>query len=178
MPEVGVPGGPDAGPPAVHSARLKRQHRQAHRDDLSRQVVAPVVRIRAGEPPGHLFGRAPLGQMRPHRRPQPRDPRVCAIAAADRLDRGGPAWCGGPTRGSGCWGPVSTPSPSSGANDRGSGPDSRSHGLPHSSVGSSSLAWQHRSPSGPVVLYLELELKLPILFCRMVKTAVQQGRSE
>ena len=73
--------------------------------------------------------------------------------------RDGPEPTPGCTRGSRCWehAPISTPS--SAANGRGPGPDSRSHGLQHSSVCSIVLPWQHPSPSGPVVLHLGLELK-------------------
>jgi hypothetical protein len=39
----------------------------------------------------------------------------------------------------------------------------QNHGLQHSSARSIVLAWQHRSPSGPVVLHLELELKESVL---------------
>ena len=74
-------------------------------------------------------------------------------------DRGGPAWCCGPTHGSQCWALASTPSPSSATNDRGPAPDSRFHVLRHSSVERISFAWQHRSPSGREVLHLELELR-------------------
>ena len=49
---------------------------------------------------------------------------------------------------------------SSGANGHGPGPRSTSHGLRHSCVDRISLAWQHRSPSGPAVVHLELELKV------------------
>jgi hypothetical protein len=100
-----------------------------------------------------------------------RGPRACAVAVADGLgrsptcapcrhDRGGPAWCYEPPRGSWCWGLAPTLWPSSAANGHGPGPNSMSHGLPHSCVDRLSLTWQHRSPSGPVVLHLELELKL------------------
>ena len=46
-----------------------------------------------------------------------------------------------------------------GAIGRGPAPGLRFHVLRHSCVDRISLAWQHRSPSGPVVLHLELELK-------------------
>ena len=79
-----------------------------------------------------------------------RDPGVCAAAVADGLgrlpaiercwhDRDGPASCCGPA------------------------PDSRFHGLQHSSVCSIFLSWQHRSPSEREVLHLELELRLGFL---------------
>ena len=103
-----------------------------------------------------------------------RDPGVCAAAAADglglppgpapyRRDRGGLACGCEPTRGSRCWGRVPTPSPSSDASGRRPGPDSRSHALPYSSACNISFAWQHRNPSGPVVLHLELEIKVCLI---------------
>ena len=75
---------------------------------------------------------------------------MCAAAVADGLgrlpaiercwhDRDGPASCCGPA------------------------PDSRFHGLQHSSVCSIFLSWQHRSPSEREVLHLELELRLGFL---------------
>ena len=48
-----------------------RQHRQAHIDGFGREVFPPVVRIRALEPSGNLFGRVALRLMLPHVRPQP-----------------------------------------------------------------------------------------------------------
>ena len=99
-----------------------------------------------------------------------RDPRACAVAEADqswrspgcapcRPDRVDLACGCGPTRGSRCWGLVLIPPPSSATIGRGSAPDSRSHGLCHSSVCSIVLTWQHLSPSGLTVLHLELGLK-------------------
>jgi hypothetical protein len=67
--------------------------------------------------------------------------------------------CFGLPRDSGCLGGRPRSGPSRGANARGSGPDSRSHGLPQLLVDTISCAWQHHSPSGLAVLHLELELK-------------------
>ena len=75
---------------------------------------------------------------------------------------GSPAWCCVPTRDSRCWEPAPTLTPVSSTNGRRPGSGSRSHGLLHSSVCSIVLTWQHLSPSGPLVLHLELELK-PLL---------------
>jgi hypothetical protein len=102
-----------------------------------------------------------------------RDPGVCGVAGADRRarrsgpvpyrrERGGPAWGGGPTRGSRCGGRVPTLGPSSGAKGQGPGPRSPSHGLPHSCVERIALAGQPRSPSGPAVWHWEFELKHPL----------------
>ena len=147
------------------------QHIQARIDGLGRELFPHVVRIRASEAPGNLFGRAALEPAVSGHTATARDPGVCAVAVADGLgrspgcvpcrpDRVGPASCCGPTRGSRCWGLAPTPWPSSAANGRGPGPGSRSHVLRHSCVYRISLAWQHRSPSGLAVLHLELELKL------------------
>ena len=120
------------------------QHIQADREGLSRQVVAPVVRIRAGEPPGTLFGRAPLGQMRPHRRPQP-EIQECARAVAGAPDRlptcvpctretGGPVPRCGRIPGARCWALAAPPSPAPAANGQGPGPDAAAHGRRHASA--------------------------------------------
>ena len=120
------------------------QHIQADREGLSRQVVAPVVRIRAGEPPGTLFGRAPLGQMRPHRRPQP-EIQECARAVAGAPDRlptcvpctretGGPVLRCGRIPGARCWALAAPPSPAPAANGQGPGPDAAAHGRRHASA--------------------------------------------
>ena len=55
---------------------------------------------------------------------------------------------------------AATPSPSFATNGRRPAPDVRFHVLRHSCVDRISFAWQHRSPSRPEVLHLELELKL------------------
>ena len=114
-----------------------------------------------------------LGQLRPHVLPQPGiqeftwSPRLTCVGDGPRLCRAGGlgslAWCCGSTRGSRCWGLVLIPSPSSATIGPGSGPDSESHGLRHSCVDRVSLTRQHLSPSGLVVLHLELELKLLLL---------------
>ena len=100
-----------------------------------------------------------------------RDPGVCGVAVADGLGRlpaiercsharDGPASCYGRIRGTGCWALGPRLAPARVATRLGPDPDSRSHGLPHSSVCNISFAWEHRSPSGPVVLHLELEFKV------------------
>ena len=47
------------------------QHIEPHIDRLGRELFPHVVRIRALESSGNLFGRATLGQLRPHVLPQP-----------------------------------------------------------------------------------------------------------
>ena len=47
------------------------QHIEPHLDRLGRELFPHVVRIRALKASGHLLGRAALGQLRPHIRPQP-----------------------------------------------------------------------------------------------------------
>ena len=155
--------------------RATGQHIQPHIDGLGRELFPHVVRIRASETSGNLLGRAALGQLRPHILPQPGIQEFAGApwltGSGRRLDLrragtiGRPTDCGS-ARGSRCWGPAPTPSPSSAANGRGPGPGSRSHGLQHSCVDRISLTWQHLSPSGPVVLHLELELKEPIYLGR------------
>ena len=85
------------------------------------------------------------------------DPQPC------RPDTGGPSSCCAPTRGSRCWARVPRPWPSLVANGLGRARGSGFHVLCHSCVGRILFAWQHRSPSGLVVLHLELELKRPFL---------------
>ncbi len=58
-----------------------------------------------------------------------------------------------------CWTLAATSKPSPATNSRGLAPDSRSHVLRHSYVGSNLFAWQHHSPLGREVLHLELELR-------------------
>ena len=60
-----------------------------------------------------------------------------------------------------CEGLVPKSGPSLGSNDRVPGPDSPSHVLQHSGVGTISCAWQHLNPFGRAVLHLELEPKPP-----------------
>ena len=80
-------------------------------------------------------------------------------AAPCRPGRGGPARCAR-IRGSRCWARVPTPAPSFVTTGLGPAQDSGSHVPRYSCAHSIVLAWQHRSPSGPAVLHLELELKL------------------
>ena len=47
------------------------QHIEPHIDRLGRELFPHVVRRRALKASGHLLGRAALGQLRPHIRPQP-----------------------------------------------------------------------------------------------------------
>ena len=142
-------------------------HRAPHRSSRPRgasacrqdtRVEAARQSARASSPRPDVFGRTVTA----------RNPGVCAIAAADGLgwlpaiercrhDRDGPASCYARIRGTGCW--ALGPRPARVATRLGSGPDSSFHGLQHSSVCSIVLSWQHPSPSGPLVVYLELELK-------------------
>ena len=66
-------------------------------------------------------------------------------------------------RDSRCWARVPTPWPSPASKSLGTGPSSGSHVLRHSCAYRISFAWQHRSPTGRVVLHLELELKEELL---------------
>ena len=93
---------PSIGPSRPRPARLARltqrrqqfapqgaawQHIQARIDGLCRELFPHVVRIRAFEAPGNLFGRAALGQVGPAHTATARDPGVCGSAVADRLGR-------------------------------------------------------------------------------------------
>jgi len=146
------------------------QHIQRRIDGLGREVSPHVVRIRASEAPGNLFGRAALSQVYPDVLPQPgghefpRPPRLTCPGCCQCLRRAGPIesaprYVAGQLTAHGAGGRAPTPTPSSSANGRGPDPGSRSHVLQHSCVYRISLAWQHRSPSGLEVLHLELELK-------------------
>ncbi len=125
--------------------RPPRQHVQPHVDGFGREVFPHVVRIRASEASGNLLGRAALVRCvltychSQGSRSFLGAPWLTGSGRRVALRRTGPigaaprVYCG-PTRGSRCWGPAPTSSPSSAANGRGSGPGSRSHGLQHSSV--------------------------------------------
>ena len=138
------------------------QHIEPRIDRLGREMLAHVVRIRVSESLGNLLRRAALPQ--PGIREFARSSRLTGPSSRQCRRRAGPI--GSASRGvasrlaaDGAGGIAPTRWPSSAANGRVPGPGSRSHGLPHSSVCNMSLAWQHFSPSGPVVLHLELELK-------------------
>ena len=150
------------------SSSLRRAPGQAiptRIDRLRRQLFPHIVRIRASEPSGTLLRRTPLRPMRPHVLPPPRveklpwSSRVLRTSGGVTLRRTRPIGRPQvvfrvPSRLTGL-GHVPTSAPSFGAN----GPGSRSHGLRHSGVCTILFAWQHQSPSGLVVLHLELELK-------------------
>ena len=175
MPEAGACCAPDAAPPAVCSAACRgAAHRAPHRSSQPRGVCASSqdTRVEAVRQSARASSLVP--DVSGHTATA-KGPRVCATAAADGLgwppgfercrhDRDGPASSCGRIRGSGCWAPGPRPAPARAAMLTGSDPDSRSHGLPHSSVCSLCLLWQHRSPSGPVVLHLDLELQTSINF--------------
>ena len=168
-PEAGVPCAPDATRPAIRFAGCRGAAPTGpHRWSRSTAVCSYRQDTRGGA----VRQSARASSLRPDasgRTATARGPGVCALAAADgleptpgrapcRLDTDLAPRCG-PTHGSRCWALASTPSPSSATTGRGPGPDSRFHVLRHSCVDRISYTWQHRSPSGPVVLHLELELK-------------------
>ena len=72
------------------------QHIQARLDGLGRQLFAHIVRIRALEPSGHLFGRAAFGQLCPDVLPQPgiqecaRSPQLTSPRRCQGVRRAGP----------------------------------------------------------------------------------------
>jgi hypothetical protein len=142
-------------------------HRQAHIDGLGREVFSHVVRIRAWETSGHLFGRAAFRQMRPHLLPQPGVQKFTGspwlTGSGGRLDRrrtgtigAAPRGVAGPLAAHGAGGP---PQHRRHCPQRMAVCQAQAHGLRHSYVYRISFAWQHRSPSGREVLHLELELK-------------------
>jgi len=135
------------------------QHIQAHIDGLGRELFPHVIRIRASEASGNLFGRAALSQMGPDILPEPEDhefarpPRLMRPSRRQGVRRAGtirsPHRVAGVLAAHGAGGAAPTPTPSSAGNGRGPGPGSRSHVLRHSCVCRISLAWQHLSRSGP-----------------------------
>ena len=146
-----------------------RQHIQGCIDGLCREALPHVVRILAAEAYRNLLGRTPLAQVgmdirHSHGSSSLRARRGCGLelppdAAPYRRDTSGPARCAR-IRGSRCWGPAPTPSPSSATTGLGPVPGSAFHVRRYSGAYSISWTWQHRSPSGPAVLHLELELKM------------------
>ena len=166
---VGRSRAPDAMPPAVRSAGCRgAAHTAPHRWSRptavcpcrqDTRVAAVRQSARASSPRLDVSGHTATAM----------DRRVCAGAVADelepmpgsapcRVDRGRASRYGR-ARGSRCWAPASTPSPSSATNGRRPAPDSRFHVLRHACVDKILFAWQHRSLSGSEVLHLELELK-------------------
>jgi hypothetical protein len=115
-------------------------HRQTPSEGLGREVLPQVIRRRALEASGNLFGRATLSPMCPHIQPQPG---IHQLARSPWLTNSGrhQGLCGAGTRGlpprrlagrlaaHGSGRRVPTSSPSSAANGRGPGPGSRSSAL-------------------------------------------------
>ncbi len=168
-PEAGAPCVSDATPPTARSAGCRgAAHTGPHRWSRPRAVSACRQDTRVGG----VRQSARASTLRPAasaRTATARDPGACAGDAVDGpapMPRCAPCKpdtdlaprCG-PTRGSRCRGPAPIPTPSSVANGHGPAPGLRFHVLRHSCVDRISVAWQHRSPSGPEVLHLELELK-------------------
>ena len=147
------------------------QHIQRRIDGLGRELFPHVVRIRASEASGNLLGRAALAQVGPDILPQPgiqefaRPPRLTGSGGRLCLRRAG-AIGAAPRRVAGQLAAHGAGRSSQHPRHR---PQRMAVGQPqtqgltffgtHVSC-SIVLAWQHRSPSGPVVLHLELELKL------------------
>ena len=166
-----MPCAPDATPPTIHGAGYRgATHTGLCRGSRSRAVSACRQDTRGEGVRQSVRASRSRPDASAHTA-RARDPGVYVVdvrgrrpaSVPCRCDRGALAWCCGSTRGSRCWGLVLIPSPSSATIGPGSGPDSESHGLRHSCVDRVSLTWQHLSPSGLVVLHLELELKRPCL---------------
>ena len=171
MLEADAPCAPDAERPAMRSAACHAAtHRAPRRASRSRAVCACHQDTRVGGVRPSAQASSPESAVSGHTATA-RDPGVCATAVADRPglppvsapcrpDRVGPAsWCGH-IHGSGCGGLGPRSALACVVTGPGRGPDSWLHVRQHSSVSSCLFAWQHLSPSGPVVLHLELELKL------------------
>ena len=173
-PHPACEGGAPCAPDAVRSAVRAAGHRAAthaapHRSFLSRAVSPCRQDTHVGDVPQSARASS-LGPGRSGHTVSATGPRVCGAVWADapgpppdtvpcRPDTAESRVCCAYVLGSRCWARSPTLWPSLATKSLEPGPRSGFHVLRHSYAYSHVWTWQHRSPTGCVVLHLELELK-------------------